>query len=448
MRRQFELAARARFAHIRIQSWACKFLNTVQNTVQNRDCGFVFGEESVLINQQKARAFQARSFLTKHAFSAALVAFAILFTAPFPAHAKYASLVLDAGTGEVLHEVNADTRNYPASLTKMMTLYLMFEALDEGRMRLDDRIVMSHRAARQPPSKLGIQPGQSISVENAIRALAVKSANDVAAAVSEHMGGTERKFALFMTAKARDLGMSNTTFRNASGLLHRSQMSSARDMATLARAMLLHYPRKYAYFSEERFSYAGKTYKTHNKLLIDYEGTDGIKTGYIRASGFNLVASVKRGNKRLIGVVFGAKNSKTRNRHMVSLLEKGWSKVAPQYASYGTKSQKAKARTKTRTASRSKSGRLVWGVQVGAYKTHAPAYAIAVRAMGIAPSYLSDGDVEVTPLLKKNGRVLYRGRVLGITKNQAYRACRFLKKKKFGCMPLKVNAPVEVASIK
>lgn len=367
-----------------------------------------------------------------------LAALTLLALSPLPAHAKYASLVIDAATGEVLHEINADTRNYPASLTKMMTLYMMFEAIEEGRMRLDDRIMMTKNAARQPPSKLGIKVGQSISVENAIRALAIKSANDVASAVAEHVAGSERSFALLMTAKARTLGMSNTTFRNSSGLPHRSQMSTARDMSKLARAMLQHFPHRYHYFSEERFSYGGKKYKTHNKLLTDYEGTDGIKTGYIRASGFNLVASVKRGDKRLIGVVFGAKNSKTRNRHMVKLLEKGWAKIAPQLAS--TQPAKAKPRAKT--------GKTVWGVQVGAYKTHNPAYAIAVRAMGLAPSYLADGDVEVKPLHKKSGRVLYRGRVMGITKTQAYRACKFLtKKKKMGCMPLKTTAPLEVASI-
>ncbi|MEG3617611.1 D-alanyl-D-alanine carboxypeptidase family protein [Magnetovibrio sp. PR-2] len=356
--------------------------------------------------------------------------------APAPAEAKYASFVIDAQTGQVLHSVNADTRNYPASLTKMMTLYMMFEALDEGRLRMDDRIMMSRRAARQPPSKLGIKPGHTFSVETAIRALAVKSANDVAAAVSEHIGGTERQFALLMTAKARKLGMASTTFRNASGLPHRGQLSTARDMATLAKALLTHFPTRYHYFSQPKFKHGDKTYRSHNKLLTTYEGTDGIKTGYIRASGFNLVASVKRGPKRLIGVVFGAKNSKTRNRHMVKLLDKGWAKVYP-----STVQAKAKPKAKTKK-------RTVWGVQIGAYKTYEPAYAIAVRAMGLAPSYLSKGDVHVEPLRKKNGKVLYRGRVLGISKTQAYRACKFLKKKKkMGCMPLTTSSPSELASL-
>lgn len=372
--------------------------------------------------------------------------FATLLT-PTLAQAKYASLVIDARTGEVLHEINADTRNYPASLTKMMTLYMLFEALEDGRLRMDDRIMMSRRAANQPPSKLGIKPGRTLNVEDAIRALAVKSANDVAAAVSEHLGGTERQFALLMTAKARSLGMSNTTFRNASGLPHRGQMSTARDMSKLARALLLHFPHRYHYFSEPKFKYANKTYKTHNQLLTNYEGTDGIKTGYIRASGFNLVASVKRGEKRLIGVVFGAKNSKTRNRHMVKLLDKGWAKVDPNMAVAMAESKQQHAKSGEPVSGKSVSGKAVWGVQIGAYKTYDPAYAIAVKAVGIAPLYLADGDIDVAPLEKKNGRVLYRGRIMGISKTQAYRACKFLKKKKFGCMPLKTTERLEVASL-
>lgn len=387
------------------------------------------------------RGSQRKTPMSAFALAALTLLLASLFT-PTLAQAKYASLVIDARTGEVLHEVNADTRNYPASLTKMMTLYMLFEALEEGRLRMDDRIIMSRRAAGQPPSKLGIKPGRTFSVEVAIRALAIKSANDVAAAVSEHLGGTERQFALLMTAKARSLGMSNTTFRNASGLPHRGQMSTARDMSKLARALLMHFPHRYHYFSEAKFKYADKTYKTHNQLLTNYEGADGIKTGYIRASGFNLVASVKRGDKRLIGVVFGAKNSKTRNRHMVKLLDKGWAKVDPQMAV-----AKAESTTKRPNSAKSASGKAIWGVQIGAYKTYDPAYAIAVKAVGVAPSYLADGDIDVAPLEKKNGRILYRGRIMGISKTQAYRACKFLKKKKFGCMPLKTTERLEVASL-
>lgn len=396
----------------------------------------------------------------------ALAALSLVLLNPLPAQAKYASLVIDAATGEVLNETNADTRNYPASLTKMMTLYLVFEALEEGRMRLNDRIKMTRHAAGQPPSRLGLAVGESLSTEDAIRALAIKSANDVAAAVGDHMAGSEKQFALLMTAKARSLGMSNTTFRNASGLPHKAQLSTARDMAKLARAMLQHYPHYYHYFSEEKFAFKGAVHKSHNKLLTDYEGTDGIKTGYIHASGFNLVASVKRGNKRLIGVVFGANNSKSRNLHMVQLMEKGWSKIAPQLADNAMQptvktAAKPSAKTnavaavakppvnapKTTGKTLTRNDQTVWGVQVGAFKTHAPAHDVAVRAVSMAPDYLGAGDINVALLEKKNGSVLYRGRVLGITKTQAYNACSLLKKKNMGCLALKVTDAQEVASL-
>jgi len=394
----------------------------------------------------------------------AFVLLAFALCTPNLAFAKYASLVIDAKTGEVLHETNADTRNYPASLTKMMTLYMVFEALEDGHLRMDDRIMMTRHAANQPPSKLGIQVGQSISVETAIRALAIKSANDVASAVSEHLAGTERQFALLMTTKARALGMSNTTFRNASGLPHRGQMSTARDMSKLARALLMHFPHRYHYFSEPDFEFAGTTHKSHNKLLTNYEGTDGIKTGYIRASGFNLVASVKRDDRRLIGVVFGAKNSQIRNHHMVKLLDEGWAKIDPnatvvaqdipkptpsaQAKPTSTSAQVAFAPTQP-AKSKSKSGpsKTTWGVQIGAYKSYDPAYEIAMRAINLAPSYLGDGDITVAPLEKKNGHVLYRGRVMNISKSQAYKACKYLKKMKIGCMPLSRSEPLEVASL-
>lgn len=386
------------------------------------------------------------------------------------AHAKYASFIIDAGTGEVLHSVNSNTRNYPASLTKMMTLYLMFEAIDEGRLHLKDRIVFSRRAARQPSSKMGIRVGKSISVKNAILAIAVKSANDVASAVAEHMGGTERKFALKMTAKARTLGMKSTTFRNASGLPHRAQLSTARDMATLAGALYKHFPHHYGYFSEKRFRYGGITHKTHNGLLTTYKGTDGIKTGYIRASGFNLVTSVNRGDRRLIGVVFGGKTAKKRNRHMTSLLNKSFAKLDSRVAENNGENLIQKPIKKYRTASRKaiptpirkpilstewvaktsiipRNGQTVWGVQVGAYKQRRPAINIATKAIGLAPSYLAKGEIVISPLRKKNGRVLYRARIVGVEKRSAYRACNFLEKKKMDCLEVQVKLPMEVASI-
>ncbi len=245
-----------------------------------------------------------------------------------PAQARYASIVIDADTGDVLRSRNADVRRYPASLTKMMTLYMLFEAIDNGRLGLGSKMTVSKRAARQPASKLGVAAGSTVTVEQAIRALVVKSANDVAVVVAETLGGTERKFAEKMTAKARALGMSRTTFRNASGLPNRAQRSTARDMARLARALMRDFPHRYHYFDDRRFRYAGKNHRSPNRLLGQYRGLDGIKTGYIRASGFNLVASAERDGRRIIAVVFGGKTSRSRNNHMVNLLDLGFTRLA------------------------------------------------------------------------------------------------------------------------
>ncbi len=264
----------------------------------------------------------------------ALLAMLLVFTAAFavsPALAKkntkYASLVMDAETGLILHERHADKSLHPASLTKMMTLLMVFEALDAKAISKRTRIRVSRHAASMVPSKIGIPAGGSIRVEDAIYALVTKSANDVAAAVAEHLGGTESKFARLMTIRARDIGMTRTTFRNASGLHHPRQVSTARDMARLARYMLLRYPHHYHYFSTRQFTYKGKTYNNHNRLMRSYSGMDGFKTGYINASGFNLVASAKRSGKRIIGVVFGGRTTKSRNAHMADILNSGFQKV-------------------------------------------------------------------------------------------------------------------------
>ena len=251
------------------------------------------------------------------------------------AQARYASIVIDAETGEVLRSRNADIRRYPASLTKMMTLYLLFEAIDEGRLSLTSKLKVSKRAGGQPASKLGLRAGSAIRVEDAIKALAVKSANDIAVVVAEALGGTEVEFAKKMTAKARALGMSRTTFRNASGLPNRKQRSTARDMAQLARALMRDFPHRYHYFDDQRFRYSGRVHRTPNRLLDSYRGMDGIKTGYIRASGFNLVASAERDGRRVIAVVFGGKTARSRNSHMASLLDLGFTRIAERDAKRG-----------------------------------------------------------------------------------------------------------------
>lgn len=240
---------------------------------------------------------------------------------------KYASIVVDAQTGEILSQSNADKHLHPASLTKIMTLLILFEAIDQGQVQLNDRILISKRAAGTAPSKIGLPAGSSIRVKDAILALVTKSANDISVAIAEHMAGTESAFARKMTARAQELGMSSTRFRNAHGLHHPDQISTARDMARLARFVILRYPEYYRYFSTRNFSYQGRSYRNHNRLMETYKGMDGMKTGYIVASGFNLVGSAVRGDRRVIGVVFGGRTTQTRNAHMAELLDNGFAKL-------------------------------------------------------------------------------------------------------------------------
>lgn len=240
---------------------------------------------------------------------------------------KYASIVMDAETGAILSQSHADKKLHPASLTKIMTLLLVFDALERGDIRLRDRVRISRHAANMVPSKLGLPVGSSIRVEDAIYALVTKSANDIAVALAEHLAGSETRFAQYMTGRAKGIGMNSTNFRNASGLHNKYQVTTARDMAKLARYIVRRYPNYYRYFSTRSFTYRGKTYGNHNRLMNSYKGMDGFKTGYINASGFNLVASAKRNGRRLIGVVFGGRTSKTRNSHMAVILDKGFKKA-------------------------------------------------------------------------------------------------------------------------
>ncbi|MCC0035617.1 MAG: D-alanyl-D-alanine carboxypeptidase [Hoeflea sp.] len=238
-----------------------------------------------------------------------------------PTTEKYAAIVVDAKSGKMLYGANSNELRYPASLTKMMTLYLLFEAMDEGRVSRTDLIPISRNAAARPPSKLGLKAGQSIPVDTAIRVLVVKSANDVATAVAEFLGGgSEARFAEMMTAKARALGMSRTTFRNASGLPDPNQVTTATDMARLSIALRRQFPHYYGYFGQTEVTVAGRTIKGHNKAMEMIPGADGLKTGYTRASGFNLATSVNRGGKSVVGVVMGENTAEIRNARMVQLM--------------------------------------------------------------------------------------------------------------------------------
>ena len=386
----------------------------------------------------------------------ALLLFFIIY--PNSAFARYASIVIDADTGRVLHATNPDTRNYPASLTKMMTLYLVFEAIESGQLKLKQRLPVSARASGMTPSKLGVKRGESITVETIIMALVTKSANDAAVVVAEFLGGTEAKFARIMTKKARAIGMRRTSFRNASGLPNRRQLSTARDMALLAKKLVQNFPQQYRYFSRQRYSFRGKEYKNHNTLLITYPGTDGIKTGYIRASGFNLAASVSRNGRRLIGVVFGGRTAKSRDQHMAIILERGFRKSS----TITTKPAALPRKRPTTVASRPKSAAAPrpqpaptrklsswqtyptpttsfvaeeWAIQVGAYQKIEPARLVLRQAIARIPKLTKNTRISISPFTAGN-TLMYRARLIGLSSASARKACKRLERRKIPCVAI------------
>src|SRR3954471_3753760 len=240
----------------------------------------------------------------------------------------FSSIIVDGNSGATLSANNPDALRHPASLTKIMTLYLLFERLDAGKLKLDSEMEVSEHASEQAPTKLGLRPGQTIRVEDAIKGLVTRSANDAAVVIAEAIAGDEDDFAKLMTRKARALGMTRTVYRNASGLPNDAQVTTARDQSTLGRAIQDRFPRYYRYFSTSAFVYHGHSIRNHNKLLGSVEGVDGIKTGYTRASGFNLVTSMRRGNRHLVGVVLGGRSGGSRDAVMRNLLAENLEKAA------------------------------------------------------------------------------------------------------------------------
>ena len=264
-------------------------------------------------------------------FALAFVGFAALLQSAAPAGARparHAAMILDANTGAVLHNDDADERRHPASLTKMMTLYLTFETIEQGRMSMSSKVTISQEAASAAPSKLELDPGEEITVREAILALITKSANDVAVALAEKIGGSQRNFVRLMNAKAREFGMMRTNFENASGLPDRDQVTTARDMITLGLHLQDDYPQYYGMFATRSFSFRGRSYRNHNTLMNNFGGIDGIKTGYTRDSGFNLVTSVRRNGRHLVGAVFGGGSAAARNGEMRVLLTRAFSRAS------------------------------------------------------------------------------------------------------------------------
>ncbi|MGH7028039.1 D-alanyl-D-alanine carboxypeptidase family protein, partial [Brevundimonas sp.] len=266
-------------------------------------------------------------------FLAALVLGGVVLTpaigAPPPVaqssdNSRYASIVVDAASGEVLFSRFADARRYPASITKVMTLYLTFEALESGKVKLTDNLTVSPRAASQPPSKLGLAAGQSISLDDAMKATAVRSANDMAVVLAEHIGGSEAQFTARMTAKARELGMDHTRFTTANGLPDTRQATTARDLSILSRAVMRDFPQYYRYLGLHDWFYNGRDYRNTNGLLASGRGYDGIKTGFTNASGYNLAASSVRDGKRIITIVMGGRSTRSRNDHVAELMDTGF----------------------------------------------------------------------------------------------------------------------------
>jgi D-alanyl-D-alanine carboxypeptidase len=392
------------------------------------------------------------------------------------------SIVIDAETGRVLSEMNADAITYPASLTKMMTLYLTFEALNAGNLRLEQYLPVSAEAASKSPTKLHLVPGDSVQVQDLILGIVTKSANDAAAVLAEGLAGSEPAFADRMTAKARQLGMTSTVYRNASGLPDPEQRTTARDEAQLSLALYHDFPREFRYFATRQFYFRGRLIATHNHLLEWYEGADGIKTGFIGASGFNLAASAARSGHRLIGVVMGGASAGSRDREMAGLLDQGFAEVgagttvmahredsassASQVADEDDSSAPARPREKlgrlTRAAGKLAAGLSPvakaeaapmnhqthadaaaerWSIQLGTFRVETAAEQAARTAASI-PAVKGKPVQIIHPSKAKDH--FYRARLLNFTPQEAQSACAALHKKRIECSVVPPT-PVKVA---
>ena len=365
------------------------------------------------------------------------------------------NIVIDAKTGEVLYSKNPNTRHYPASLTKLMTLYITFEALEQGLIKKDDELKVSSTAANRSPSRLGLTPGDTITVAEAIDALIVKSANDCATVLAEGLGYSEPLFAEKMTEVAQTLGMKNTVFKNASGLPNRKQITTARDMVTLAAALYYHFPQYYDLFSKREFTYKDKTYYSHNNILKSFEGADGMKTGYIAAAGFNIITSAWRDGERVIAVALGYNTQDERDQAVARLMEKGFRKLAQNnadkpHATY-VKLDSEDFRLTAEPTSHIESGAkeekaspdAVWMVQIGAFSNYAKA---RVYAQKIRRRYqrLSSRNVRVQPA-ENNSTIVYRSQLFSLTKDNAQAICKDLQKENKSCIVLPMEQKQQLA---
>jgi len=392
-----------------------------------------------------------------------ILAFLLLLNAFFlvsrmPAEAGYAHFIYDARSGRVLASENADVPNHPASLTKMMTLYLTFEALRDGRLGWDQEIVMTPNAARKIPSKLGVPAGRTITVREAVLGMVVRSANDAAAAMADHLAGSEERFGQMMTKRARALGMTRTVFRNASGLPDDAQVTTARDMAMLALALIRDFPQEYQLFSLKNMEFRGKRLRGHNNLMYRYPGMDGIKTGFINASGYNIASAVNIDGRRVIGVVLGGKTARKRDDRMAELLDQyvpgsgagsgglvafelqkrpGAGAVPLPFATPRKEitlaNPSAAAAVASLGATSSEPVGPFWRIQIAAAGSRDAASAMLEKALPL----LSDGFGRVAPSVESyadGGKEYFRARFVGFAdQNAAIRACSVLQTKSISC---------------
>lgn len=352
---------------------------------------------------------------------------------------KYAAVVVHSDTGLVLHEKNADRKRHPASLVKMMTLYMTFKALEERKLSLNQYLSASRKAARQPSLNIGMKRGEKIKVRDAVYALIVRSANDVAVVLAEAIAGNEKDFAKMMNKQARLIGLKNTTFRNASGLYHREQKTTARDMANLLIALQRDFPRYYRYMSRTNFMKKGRQYKSHNKLLTNYKGTTGGKTGYINASGFNLATSANRRGHNVVAVVMGGKTSKSRDRIMISLLDKGFSMVKgvssrkiANVANIPAPKLRPWRKPVTVAAVNKIDNKSLWSIELGGFSQEYEVINAVTNAMDVAPDQLAYSQINFVNK-KVGGEQSHWARFLSLTERQAKLACQALLSSETNC---------------
>jgi D-alanyl-D-alanine carboxypeptidase len=361
--------------------------------------------------------------------------------------ARYSAIIIDARTGKIIMGVNQDEPRFPASLTKLMTLYMTFEALRDRRVQLGQYVPVSAWAAEQPPSKLGLQPGEALTVEQAILGIVTKSGNDAAAALGEFLGGSEDRFAQMMTLRARALGMSRTSFRNASGLPDSNQWTTARDLATLGRRLVLDFPQLYGYFGVSGFVWHNRVIPNHDTMLRSYPGADGMKTGFTDYAGHNLETSAVRGGVRLIGVVMGAASNTERDQHMTMLLDDGFNQmnVGPNRFGGGLFSLANAATTYSERAPQPRQEPEVTAmapriphdraVQVGAFPAERAAWIVAEQSAHLAP----DGQPRVQPIIFRR-RTLYHAQLLGLSETEARTVCAALYRRVPACQVFRMGA--------